>query len=138
MTRPAQIALVFVLLADSLLLAGCGGGSSNNRDVGIPDGPSVVGGFSDATGTAVDAAVEDAVAPEEGPSPVAEWACGTQICHTGQVCMHATAGAVGFPNPDPYCVDLAAGCSNACDCVCRSRGGMCEWSGSTDIGCGMP
>ena len=96
-----------------------------------------VGETSDVAGTTPDATLEDALVPRDGAAPDAEWACGTQTCHTGQVCFHAISGAVGSSNPPPYCEDLQAGCSDAC-CVCRDLGGMCEGGGLTDVTCGMP
>ena len=96
-----------------------------------------VGETSDVAGNTPDATLEDALAPQDGPASAGELACGTQTCHTGQVCFHAISGAVGSSNPPPYCEDLQAGCSDAC-CVCRDLGGMCEGGGLTDVTCGMP
>ena len=164
-----------MLLATSLLLVGCGS-SSSNKDVGIPDGPSVVadlpnapsldtipdlapmasadglfvtpdatvdirpaeievGDAPEAAGTTLDATLKDALATQDGP---AEWGCGTQTCHTGQVCVQWIPGAVGVSQGPPSCEDLGAGCSDACECVCpRSEGAGC-YGDTTSITCTMP
>jgi hypothetical protein len=73
--------------------------------------------------------------------PVGDAGCPAGLVYTAS-CSNPTTGAQGpgctTPTPVPSCVNLPAGCTDPCKCICPTGGGAGCYSASNYITCAMP